>query len=151
MLFGVSSLVVTPMSVAAFCRPTSAASLNDLSPLPPISNTSPTLALLFTGAVLAIALAEAPVLVAAEAAALVAAALVLDEPAAAPVELLLPQAATDMAETSPTAARRIAREVRTEFSFPWLPGHWPGGHRSGRPGHPSPAGPAFASSGTEET
>jgi hypothetical protein len=119
------------MSLTAFSRPASAASLNDLSPLPPRSNTRPTLALLLTGAELAEAeaapevagaelafppeleaaapeVAAAEVAVAEVAAAEVAAPVVCE---AAPGVLLelLPHAATDMAETSPTAARRIAR------------------------------------------
>src|SRR4051794_13599475 len=100
------------MSVAAFIRPASAASLNDLSPLPPMSNTRPTLALLLTGAALAPLVPAALAAPALVAAALVAAALVVP-PAPAPLLELLPHAATDRAETSPTAARRTARCART--------------------------------------
>jgi hypothetical protein len=140
------------MSATAFIRPLSAASLNDLSPLPPMSKTSPTLALLLTGATLAAVedgeppdegaadvaedvaepVADPAADVAADApAAEVAAVLALVTLVAAelappaevadelPLELLLPHAATDMAETRPTAARRTARDVRTGIPFLW--------------------------------
>src|SRR4051794_17314228 len=111
------------MSLTALVRPASAASLNDLSPLPPMSKTRPTLALLLTGATLAGveagaldagALHAGALLVAelagaelagaelagADVAALVAAELARVEDAVdEPLLLLLPQAATDMAET----------------------------------------------------